>query len=102
VKKLPGRRRSDSPALKSGSSTKQRALKKFVRELRAILVESGTILNDLALNPEAEIVRGLCSRYQVLQENFALRYQEARACAIAALGSVEATFFFPPFLEMGR
>jgi len=70
-------------------------LKKYVRELRALLVEANTILNHLVLNPSAEMVRSLCSRFRILQEYFVLRYHEARTFAIAALGYVEAVLTFP-------
>jgi hypothetical protein len=70
-------------------------LKQCVRELQAILVEASAILDDLVLNPATEIIRGLCSRFYVLQQYFALRYKEARAWATAALGHLEATISFP-------
>jgi hypothetical protein len=79
----------------SASPKKLRVLKKCIRELQALLIEAGVILNDLVLDPSAEIVRGLCTRFYVLQEYFVMRYHEARACAIAALGYVEATLSFP-------
>ena len=72
-----------------------RTLKKHVRELRALLIEAGSILDHLLLNPSAEIIRRLCSRYYDLQEYFVLRYTEARRCAVAALGTVQAALSFP-------
>jgi hypothetical protein len=70
-------------------------LRKCVRELQALAIEASTILDDLVLNPSAEIVRSLCARFYILQEYFAMRYQEARRCAIAALGHVQAALSFP-------
>jgi hypothetical protein len=70
-------------------------LKKCVRELQALYAEASEILADLLINPSAEIVRALCARFHVLQEYFALRYHEARAHAISALGLVEAALSFP-------
>jgi len=72
-----------------------RDLKRHVRELRALLIEATSILDRLLLNPSAEIIRWLCSRYYVLQESFVLQYAKARNCAIAALGAVEAAHSFP-------
>lgn len=72
-----------------------RRLKKCVRELRALLREASDIIRDLMLNPAAEIARGLCSRFHVLQEYFVLRYHEARTWAIAALGYGDAVLTFP-------
>jgi hypothetical protein len=66
-----------------------------VRELRALLIEAGTILDHLLMNPSAEIIRRLCSRYYDLQEYFVLRYAEARSCAVVALGTVQAALSFP-------
>jgi hypothetical protein len=93
VKKCPPRVRTSSPV--SGSPKNLRVLKKCIRELQAILVEASTILDHLVLHPAAEIIRSLCARFCILQEYFAMRYQEARACAIAALGHVEAALSFP-------
>ena len=66
-----------------------------MRELRALLIEAGTILDHLLMNPSAEIIRRLCSRYYDLQEYFVLRYAEARSCAVVALGTVQAALSFP-------
>jgi hypothetical protein len=79
----------------SASSKALCALKKCVRELRALLVEAGAILSDLIRNASAEILRSLCLRFYILQEYFAMRYQQARTCAVAALGHVEAALSFP-------
>ena len=92
--------KKDTPSAQTGSHDSAfqkslRILRKYVRELKAILVEACKILNDLVLNPMAEIVRHLCSRFYILQEYFAMRYQEAQAYAIAALGRAEAILFFP-------
>ena len=87
----PGRPRT--PA--SAADDALRTLKKCLRELRALLIEAGSILDHLLLNPSAAIIRRLCSRYYDLQEYFVLRYAEARSCAVAALGTVQAALFFP-------
>lgn len=93
VKKPPlqARRRTQKPS----PEKKLRQLKKCVSELRALYAEAITILDDLLINPSIEAVRRLCMRFHVLQEYFALRYQEAKAFAISALGSVEANLRFP-------
>ena len=78
----------------SAPSKNLRILKKCLGELQALYLEAITILDDLLISPSAEIIRGLCARFRILQEYFVLRYQEARTRAIAALGSVEAAFFF--------
>lgn len=93
MKKRPSRGRLSSPV--SDSPKNLRALKKYVRELQALLLEANAILDHLVLTSSAEIVRGLCSRFHILQEYFAMRYQQARTFAIAALGYVEAVSSFP-------
>jgi|CZKI01.1.fsa_nt_gi hypothetical protein len=70
-------------------------LKKCLHELQALYAEAINILNKLLISPSAEILRGLCARFYILQEYFAMRYHEARAHAIAALGHVEAALSFP-------
>ena len=70
-------------------------LKKCLHELQALYAEAISILNKLLIRPSTEIVRDLCARFYVLQEYFAMRYYEARAHAIAALGHVEAALSFP-------
>ena len=72
-----------------------RVLKKRLRELQELYLEAATILNDLLLSSSTDIARGLCERFHVLQEYFVMRYRQARALAIAALGQVEAALFFP-------
>ena len=79
----------------SSAAKKLRTLRKCLSELQALYAEAIDILNDLLIGPSADIVRGLCARFHVLQECFALRYREARAHAISALGDVEARFYFP-------
>ena len=93
MKKCRPKGLTSSPA--SISPKNLRVLKKYIRELQALLTEAGAILTNLVLNPAAEVIRGLCARFYILQEYFAMRYQEARTCAIAALGNVEAALFFP-------
>jgi len=63
--------------------------------LRALYAEAIAILNELLGNPSAAIMRGLCARFHVLQEYFAMRYHEARVHAVSALGYLEAASFFP-------
>jgi hypothetical protein len=70
-------------------------LKKCLSELQALYIEATTILDGLLINPSAEIVRSLCARFLILQEYFAMRYHEARALAVSALGPVEAALSFP-------
>lgn len=94
MKKRSAPRRPRAPA--SAATDALRRLKKCVRELRALLIEAGSILAHLLLNPSAEVIRRLCSRYYDLQEHFVLRYKEARNCAITALGTVQAALSFPP------
>ena len=93
MKKCSSRGRSRTPVSAAGVAL--RTLKKYVRELRALLIEAGSILDHLLLNPSAEIIRRLCARYYDLQEHFVLRYTEARSCAVAALGTVQAALSFP-------
>jgi len=93
VKKCSAPGRSRAPI--SAATDALRKLKKCVRELRALLIEAGTILDHLLMNPSAEIIRRLCSRYYDLQEYFVLRYAEARSCAVVALGTVQAALSFP-------
>jgi hypothetical protein len=64
-------------------------LRKCLAELRAIYAEAQAILKRLLVRPKAKVVRQLCLRFYILQEYFATRYLEARAHAIAAMGSVE-------------
>jgi hypothetical protein len=82
-------------ALASTARLAFRRLKKYVRELRALLIEARSILDRLLRNPAVKIVRRLCSRYHALQEHFVVLYAEARNCAVAALGTVEAELSFP-------
>ena len=93
VKKSPPRARTCS--LVSPPPESLRKLRKCLSELQALYAEAIDILNDLLIGPSADIVRGLCARFQILQDYFALRYREARAHAISALGDVEARFYFP-------
>jgi hypothetical protein len=70
-------------------------LKRCLSELQELYAEAITILNELMISPSAGIVRRLCARFHVLQEYFAMRYHEARALAVSALGRVEAALSFP-------
>jgi hypothetical protein len=63
--------------------------------LRGLLLEAGSIVDHLVHNPSAEEIRRLCSRFYILQEYFVFRYAEARSCAVAALGNVQAALLFP-------
>jgi hypothetical protein len=93
VKKSPsiGRTKSHEYA----PAKKLRALKKCLNELHALYTEAATILHDLLSGPSNEIIRDLCARFLVLQEYFAMRYHQARALAISALGTAEAGLSFP-------
>jgi hypothetical protein len=93
VKKIPRSRPTDSP--EPTPSDNLRVLHKCLRELQALYLEATAILHDLLLNRSAELVRDLCARFHALQEYFVIRYYEARAHAMSALGSVEAALFFP-------
>jgi hypothetical protein len=95
MKKIPSK--GSTCPLVTASPRKLRALNKCLRELRALYIEATTILDDLLIGPSADIVRGLCARFRILQEHFAARYHEARALAISALGSVKAALSFPNF-----
>ena len=70
-------------------------LRKCLSELQALYAEAIDILNDLLISPSADIVSGLCARFQILQVYFAMRYREARAHAISALGDLGAAVYFP-------
>jgi len=85
--------RTSSPV--PSPARKLRLLRKCLSELQALYAEAIEILNELLIGPSTDIVRGLCARFQVLQEYFAMRYREARAHAISALGDVKAAFYFP-------
>lgn len=76
-------------------ASKLRAFKKCLRELRVLFAEAGAILDDLLRAQPPEIIRDLCARFWIIQEYFAMRYAEARANALAALGCVEAALSFP-------
>jgi len=93
VKKSSAKGQTRAPA--SAARLAFRRLKKYVRQLRALLIEARSILDHLLRNPSAKIVRRLCSRYYALQEYFVLLYADARNCAVAALGTVEAALAFP-------
>jgi hypothetical protein len=68
-------------------------LKKCLRELQAIHREAVKILNKILIGPPADILRSLCKRFYILQEYFVMRYHDARAHAVSALGHVEAAFY---------
>ena len=70
-------------------------LEKCLSELQALYIEATAILRDLLIIPSTEVIRSLCARFRILQEYFAMRYDEARALAISALGTVEAALYFP-------
>ena len=70
-------------------------LRKCLSELQAPYAEATDILSDPLVARSADMVRGLCARFQVLQEYFAMRYREARTRAISALGEVNAALCFP-------
>jgi hypothetical protein len=74
---------------------KLRVLRRCLSELQALYAESAEILARLLVSPSADIVRGLCARFQILQEYFVMRYREAKAHAISALGGVRAIYYFP-------
>ena len=93
MKKCLSSGRTNSPA--SASPKQLHALRKCLSELQALYVEAMTILDALLLSPATEVIRGLCARFRILQEYFAMRYHEARALAISALGSVEGALSFP-------
>jgi hypothetical protein len=93
VKKRPSGKAFRTPG--SGGAKKLHALKKCLRELQSLYTEAATILDDLLRTPPAEIIRELCARFRIIQEYFAMRYEEARAYAVSALGRVEAAISFP-------
>jgi hypothetical protein len=70
-------------------------LKRCVDDLQILYTESIAILRKLLVTSSAAIIQRLCARFNVLQENFASCYYEAREHAIAALGHVEAFLSFP-------
>lgn len=72
-----------------------RTLKKCLHELQALYTEAVNILNELLISPSAETIRRLCARFYIVQEYFAMRYKDARAHAIMALGRVDAALSFP-------
>jgi hypothetical protein len=79
--------------LPESPATKLRLLRKCLVELRAIYAEALRILNKLLSTSAAEIVHTLCQRFYIIQEYFVMRYHEARAHAISALGHVEAALY---------
>jgi hypothetical protein len=79
----------------SSANPTLRELRKRLGELQQLYAEVVDIFNDLSISPSPEIARGLCARFQVLQEYFVLRYQEARTHAIRALGDIRAALYFP-------
>lgn len=87
-------RRPTHPAV-SASPEAFRRLKVYVRELRALLIEAGSILERLILASSAEMIRRLCSRFYIVQEYFVMKYADARSCAVAALGYAKAALSFP-------
>ena len=93
MKQCPPRVRASSS--KSAPAAKLRLLKKCLHELQALYAEAISILNELLIRPSTEVVRDLCARFYVLQEYFVMRYHEARAYVIAALGHVEAALSLP-------
>ena len=93
VKRKPQKVRTRPPI--SSPANRLRVLKRCLGELQALYAEAIDILNDLLISPPAEIARGLCARFQILQEYFAMRYREAKSHAISALGDLEAAFYFP-------
>ena len=93
MKKSSSRVRLGAPA--SIPAKKIRILKKCLDELHVLYAEAISILNDLLVNTSAVIVRGLCARFHILQKYFAVRYREARAHAVSALGHIEAALVFP-------
>jgi hypothetical protein len=74
-------------------ASKLRLLRKCLVELKAIHAEALRILNELLIAPAAEIFQRLCQRFYIIQEYFVMRYHEARAHAISALGHVEAALY---------
>jgi hypothetical protein len=72
-----------------------RLLRQCIHELQALYTEAVRILDRLLTGASTEIVSDLCARFHVLQEYFAMRYQEAKAHAINVLGHVEAALSFP-------
>ena len=80
-------RAPESPA------SKLRLLRGCLVELNSIYAEALRILNKLLITPSAEVVHRLCRRFHMIQRYFAMRYHEARAYAISALGHVEAALY---------
>ena len=87
VKKRPKRTRFPSSDLRQ--ATRLRLLRKCLAELKRLFSEANRILVELLISPSANIIRGLCERFRILQEYFAMRYHEARALAFTALGRIE-------------
>ena len=86
-----------SPPIHPSPPTELRPLSSRLEELQALHLEATAILDDLTTSRSAEIIRGLCAGFRILQEDFVTRYHEARTLANSALGSVEAVLAFPEF-----
>ena len=82
-------------SFESSAKKKLRMRKKCLKELQTLYAEAITIQNKLLISPSADIARSLCMRFHILQESLAMRYREAKAYAISALGYVEAGLRFP-------
>ena len=87
VKKCPKKTRFPSSDLRQ--ATRLRLLRKCLGELKRLFSEANRILGELLIRPSADIIRGLCERFRILQEYFAMRYHEARKLAFSALGRIE-------------
>jgi hypothetical protein len=87
--------RLQHPRAASPQERRFRALRKRLVELKELYAEANMILQELLIRTSAASIRGLCARFRILQDYFALRYQEARALAFAALGRIETVLSFP-------
>lgn len=88
MKKTSKRIRVCSPGI--SRVQKIRGLKAGVSELKDLCAEAASILLDLQFDPPAEVARGLCRRFRILQVYFSIRYREAQDQAMAVLGSIGA------------
>jgi hypothetical protein len=77
--------------LKSPRDKKILQLKKCLSELKKLHAEAVGILHDLLESSSGDEIPGLCARFHILQEYFVMRYNQAKAYAISALGHLETS-----------
>jgi hypothetical protein len=66
-----------------------RSLKQCIRELKSLCSEAAQILTSLLVRPPVAMALDLCARFRLLQARFSVRYHEAKALALSAIGSLK-------------